>query len=418
LTRLGAFFWSTSYQRVPMAKKRTRTKSVRKEVSKSPTLESGKERKRLKNAHEDRETGVSNDEKSLAEAPSPKTVDSTSNGEKWSKSKRKRMRKVMTKLRMGQGSAEKDHSSEAGKSDSSTLRMSGTTTEKSSSDAVVQTNDDDDNNNKKRGKSSVGDAFKARLAGSRFRVLNEELYTTTSQESFDRFTKNPELFEQYHVGFRHQVSSWPENPIDAIVRSLTSTYAAAHRRGNKASPIVVADFGCGDAQLARDLSKVRYGSGGKRNEEGDGVTGAVFSVHSFDLVAANEAITACDMANVPLEDGSVDVCVFCLSLMGTNLADFLREAHRVLRDDGRVTIAEVRSRIEYSHHHSGNDRKTPDGEGGTLHDFLDVLSQLGFDCIRSDKRNTMFLMLELAKNGKKPNRKLQFSAKPCIYKRR
>ena len=34
---------------------------------------------------------------------------------------------------------------------------------------------------------------------------------------------------------------------------------------------------------------------------------------------------------VPLTSASVDVAVFCLSLMGTNLVDFLREAHRVLK---------------------------------------------------------------------------------------
>lgn len=34
---------------------------------------------------------------------------------------------------------------------------------------------------------------------------------------------------------------------------------------------------------------------------------------------------------VPLEDESVDVAVFCLSLMGTNIRDFLEEANRVLK---------------------------------------------------------------------------------------
>jgi hypothetical protein len=51
----------------------------------------------------------------------------------------------------------------------------------------------------------------------------------------------------------------------------------------------------------------------------------------------------CDMANVPLKSKTVDVAVFCLSLMGTNLADFLREAHRALKDVGILKIAEVRS---------------------------------------------------------------------------
>ena len=253
-------------------------------------------------------------------------------------------------------------------------------------------------------KSILQDTFKARLTGSRFRILNEELYTTTSKESFDRFTKNPELFEQYHEGFRHQVESWPTNPVDVIVKWLSSKY-------QESKSCVVADFGCGDAQLAKDLLKVK-----KKGKP-------LFNIHSFDLVAPNDLVTACDMADVPLKNKSVDVCVFCLSLMGTNLADFVREAHRVLKDDGKVKIAEVRSRIEYSHSNSSSSSKSKNKEksnrnAGTLSEFVDVLKELGFKCTKTDRSNTMFLLLELEKTGKSPNKKLAFSAKPCIYKRR
>lgn len=55
------------------------------------------------------------------------------------------------------------------------------------------------------------------------------------------------------------------------------------------------------------------------------------TVHSFDLVAIDDTVVACDMANVPLGDASVDVAVFCLSLMGTNLQDYILEANRVLK---------------------------------------------------------------------------------------
>ena len=74
----------------------------------------------------------------------------------------------------------------------------------------------------------------------------------------------------------------------------------------------MADFGCGEARLARALE------------------GAA-KVHSFDLVKLNDYVTVCDFANTPLESESCDVVVFCLSLMGTNLRDFLKEANRVLK---------------------------------------------------------------------------------------
>ena len=77
-------------------------------------------------------------------------------------------------------------------------------------------------------------------------------------------------------------------------------------------------------------------------------------VHSFDLVSPNARVTACDMANVPIKDASVHVAVFCLSLMGTNLADFLREAHRVLVPGGLVKVRRRMYACMYSHtvHHS------------------------------------------------------------------
>ena len=310
----------------------------------------------------------------------------TDNPESWSKSKKKRMRALRAKLNKGGLDIKK---SLIGAKSTSDIASSVALDEKSAVKASRN--------------SKLQESFKARLSGSRFRILNEDLYTTTSEQSFEKFSKNPELFEQYHEGFRHQVESWPVNPVDVIVGWLSSNY--------RKKTCTVGDFGCGDAQLAKDLLKI--------TEKGK----CPFTVHSFDLVSPNELVTACDMANVPLQDKSLDVCIFCLSLMGTNLADFIREAHRVLKDNGRVKIAEVRSRIEYSYSQKGqpkpkNEPSKSTRSEGTLEEFVNVLNELGFDCVRTDRSNKMFLMLELKKSGKKPNKKLTFSAKPCIYKRR
>lgn len=75
---------------------------------------------------------------------------------------------------------------------------------------------------------------------------------------------------------------------------------------------VLADVGCGDAKIFKRM-------------------GERFKVHSFDLVASNEHVVVADMAKLPLAAESVDVAVYCLSLMGTNLSDFLCEAHRILK---------------------------------------------------------------------------------------
>lgn len=150
--------------------------------------------------------------------------------------------------------------------------------------------------------TKLQEQMKKTLAGGKFRFLNEQLYTTTGEEAFHLFRSKPELFDEYHEGFRSQVESWPQNPVDLFIAQL--------RQMPKNT--VVADLGCGDAQISKELGKQ-------------------YKVLSFDLVAKNDRVTACDIAHLPLEDTSIDVAIFCLSLMGTDFLKFLKEAFRVLR---------------------------------------------------------------------------------------
>ena len=66
-------------------------------------------------------------------------------------------------------------------------------------------------------------------------------------------------------------------------------------------------------------------------------------VHSFDLVAANERVTACNISRVPLPNASLDVAIFCLSLMGVDFIKFIHEAHRTLKQ-GSGTQRKLRAR--------------------------------------------------------------------------
>eukprot|EP01116_Phalansterium_solitarium_P002864 TRINITY_DN1317_c1_g1_i2.p1 TRINITY_DN1317_c1_g1~~TRINITY_DN1317_c1_g1_i2.p1 ORF type:complete len:392 (-),score=95.52 TRINITY_DN1317_c1_g1_i2:293-1408(-) len=223
-----------------------------------------------------------------------------------------------------------------------------------------------------QGLSSLQRAMAERLAGGKFRWLNEQLYTTPSTHSFELFQQQPELFELYHEGFRRQVTKWPENPLDRCIAYVRSCPASLR----------VADFGCGDARLARSVPNPDR-------------------VDSFDLHAPNEFVTACDVAHVPLDDGCIDIGVFCLSLMGTNYVDFLREAYRVLKPKAVLLIAEVKSRF------------------AGVADFAGVLRRLGFDLVSKDDKNTMFVFLTLAKSATRPCDASGAPAlKPCIYKKR
>src|SRR3990167_432227 len=64
---------------------------------------------------------------------------------------------------------------------------------------------------KKSAPSSETEKLKERLKGSRFRWLNEQMYTTRSEETAKLIDESPELFAVYHEGFRSQVRDWPVN---------------------------------------------------------------------------------------------------------------------------------------------------------------------------------------------------------------
>jgi ribosomal RNA-processing protein 8 len=192
-----------------------------------------------------------------------------------------------------------------------------------------------------------------KLMSARFRHLNETLYTTPSKQAFEMFTANPELFAEYHAGFSRQVKeSWPSNPVDGYITAIQKRGAVSpnfnkkgpHKSAGGPNQLValprrpsgactIADMGCGDAQLARALTP-----SAKKLQ---------LKLLSYDLHAPDPLITKADVANLPLADGTVDIAVFCLSLMGTNWVSFVEEAYRVLRGDGKgeCWVSEVKSRF-------------------------------------------------------------------------
>lgn len=120
--------------------------------------------------------------------------------------------------------------------------------------------------------------------------------------------------------------SWPINPVEHFV-SMFASYP---------QKILIADLGCGDAALAKNLAS-------------KGI-----SVISFDLVSDNEYVVDVDICDkIPLpgseESGKpksvgagqvVDVVVCALSLMGVNWPNCIREAWRILKP-GRVTTLNI-----------------------------------------------------------------------------
>ena len=156
---------------------------------------------------------------------------------------------------------------------------------------------------------------------------------------------------------------------------------------SKPSSWRVADLGCGDAQLAKQAKQ---------------------TVYSFDLVSTVPGVVACNMANLPLQDRSIDVAVFSLSLMGVDYGDFLEEAARVVNETGWIWIAEVQSRF------------IDDKGKSVMEAFVKTVEALGFVLKHKDVSNSHFLLLVFqGKRGRKRAVQLEWpSLRACQYKKR
>ncbi|WAQ86521.1 hypothetical protein PtA15_7A247 [Puccinia triticina] len=283
------------------------------------------------------------------------------------------------------------------------------------------------------------------LNGSRFRILNETLYTSTGPEALKLFQSTPSLeieeqegggsgeqnpnFEIYHLGFRSQTKHWPQNPVHLIAHDLQHD---PHLLKNHA-PVLVADLGCGEAPLAKLLcpsSSSASSNSSKKKANASSLTRQnQFKVFSYDLVADPEGwITVAECSTlVPLPgslddrigNGMMDVGVCCLSLMSTNWVGMIFEARRILKQDGELRIAEVTSRFV------------------DVDLFVTFIKSLGFSNLSQDQSNTHFILFKFKKaalaNSEKdlssvnllsPKTKLELIEtgrkllKPCIYKRR
>ncbi|EGO01861.1 hypothetical protein SERLA73DRAFT_177408 [Serpula lacrymans var. lacrymans S7.3] len=236
--------------------------------------------------------------------------------------------------------------------------------------------------------------MKGSLDGARFRWINELLYKSVSSEAVHMMKENPNVFEEYHSGFRHQVQSWPSNPVSHYISKL-STYPER---------TVVADLGCGDATLARAL------------------VDKSINVLSFDLVSDGAFVVEADIcAKIPLPGSEpspgkksegkaqvVDVVVCALSLMGTNWPQCIREAWRILKAGGELKVAEVASRFT------------------NLNEFTSLVGSIGFKLKSKDNGNTHFTLFEFKKTARTSITDKEWSEimskgdvlKPCEYKRR
>lgn len=138
--------------------------------------------------------------------------------------------------------------------------------------------------------------------------FNQRGKVTNSQRLHRELELTPELWFEYHKARRESMQTWNEIPYEYIASKI--------KNKNR----VVADFGCGENLMRTFIPNNK--------------------VYSFDHVAIDDNVIACDMMHTPLDDESIDIAVFSLALWGTNYEDYFKEAYRVLNYDGLMYIAE------------------------------------------------------------------------------
>ena len=147
--------------------------------------------------------------------------------------------------------------------------------------------------------------------GSDFTKLNREINVSNSDTIYKKMSANKgEMWEEYHRRLRETRKTWSVDPLDRIIEAIKK----------KPAWYPIGDFGCGEAFLA-DKFETR--------------------VRSFDVVACDSRVTACNMEKVPVKDGDIGIAVFCQSLMGKNWSNYIKEAARCLPKDGILLIAET-----------------------------------------------------------------------------
>lgn len=218
----------------------------------------------------------------------------------------------------------------------------------------------------------------AKLTSARFRHLNQTLYTTPSDQAMRLFTDSPQNYTSYHAGFRAQVAVWPQNPVDGFIQDIkarsrvsvpsqkklwreqkkgtkpkggdgdatTAGTTNTVQAGERLDPLprsrngicTIVDLGCGDATLAGALIH--------------SAKSLSLKLLSFDLAKGDtpnaHLITVADISNLSaagVKDGTVDIAICCLSLMGTNWVDVVGECARIVRGGGEVWVAEIKSRF-------------------------------------------------------------------------
>jgi superfamily II DNA or RNA helicase len=178
-----------------------------------------------------------------------------------------------------------------------------------------------------------------------FSEMNKSWSVSRSENTKNRLIKDPSEWYYYHSLYAEKRKEWSEIPYVEIAKKI-----------KERPEWIVADMGCGENLLSKELTN---------------------QVHAFDYIAIDKNVIACDMSSVPLNSQEVDAVVFCLSLMGSNYLDYLKEAFRIIKPYGNLFICEPKKKID-----------------NRIEDFKKDIESVGFKIIEVNSHSSKFIYFQ------------------------
>lgn len=178
-----------------------------------------------------------------------------------------------------------------------------------------------------------------------FSEMNKSWSVSRSENTQNRLKADPSEWYYYHSLYAEKRKEWSEIPYIEIAKKI-----------KERPEWVVADMGCGENLLSKELTN---------------------KVHAFDYVAIDKDVIACDMSSVPLNSNEVDAVIFCLSLMGSNYIDYLKEAFRIIKPYGNLFICEPKKKID-----------------NRIEEFKKDIESVGFKIIEVNSQSSKFIYFQ------------------------
>ena len=185
-------------------------------------------------------------------------------------------------------------------------------------------------------------------------------YKTLTSSNLSKLFEDKTKWEHYHTISERNEESFPKEsiPRNQIITELDKIKTKRPKK--------VVDMGCGKAQIADHFANDTR-----------------FSFINYDHVSSKENVLVQDISNTGREDHSVEICILCLAMWGSNCHDYVREAYRILESGGKLYIMEATKRW------------TDDEGGQPANKLKKLLEETGFQIVeQSIEKFCMFICIK------------------------